>query len=93
MPDRSLLPLTIMVAFQSLASAVTGIFLPNYYLQIGMSITQISALIGVTMLLVGLVPLLTLKLLPRHFERLLPIGIFLGMVFYALLMFVKSPLV
>ncbi|MDE1811144.1 MAG: MFS transporter [Candidatus Micrarchaeota archaeon] len=93
MADRSLLPLTIMVAFQSLASAVTGIFLPNYYLQIGLSIAQIIALIGVTMFLVGIVPLITLKLFPKYFEKLLPVGIFLGMVFYALLMFVKSPLI
>jgi len=93
MADKSLLSLTLMVAFQSLASAVTGIFLPNYYLQIGLSINQIILLIAVTMLLVGLLPILTLKFLPRYFEKLIVVGILLGMVFFALLIFVKSPII
>ncbi|HXX87210.1 MAG TPA: MFS transporter [Candidatus Acidoferrum sp.] len=91
--DRSLILLALVTAFYSLSSTATGIFLPNYYLQIGLGIHQIIILIASMLLVLGLIPILTLKFLPQIFEKLLILGILLNAVFYVLLATVKEPLI
>ena len=92
MADRSLLYLTLVMAFFSFSSAVTGIFLPNYYLQLGLSVDQIALLMAAMFVTLGILPVLTLKFLPKSFERLIMVGLIFGMVFYVMLIYVKNPL-
>jgi MFS family permease len=92
MADRSILYLTLVIAFFTLSSAVTGIFLPNYYLEIGLSINQITLLMGVVFITLAIVPVLTLKFMPNSFEKLLVVGVILSALFYAMLIYVKDPL-
>lgn len=89
----SLLYLSIATAFYFFSGAVTSIFLPNYYLELGLSINQIIILIACIVSVLGLLPILTLKFLPEIFEKLLIVGVFFNIVFLALLMFVRDPFV
>lgn len=91
-PDRSLVFLSIITAFYSLSQAVTGTFLPNYYLNVGLSVNQIIILISATLLSLGVLPILFLKFFRRSFEKMLIAGIILSLVFLFFLMFVKNPL-
>jgi MFS family permease len=91
--NKSLVYLSIAAAFYFLASSVIGIFLPSYYLELGLSINQIIILVACVVSVIGLLPILTLKFLPKLFEKLLIVGIFFNVVFFALLMFVKDPLI
>lgn len=93
MADRSLIYLTIVTAFYSLATAVTSVFLPNYYLGVGLSVNQIILLFAILFATLGFSPLLTLKFLPKLFEKLLSVGLLLSMVFYFLLGSVRNPLI
>src|SRR5271157_4946128 len=90
--DRSMLFLVVITVFFSLANSITGIFLPNYYLQAGLDVGAIILLMAATFLTIGLLPLLLLKLMPESFEKLLIVGIILTAAFYALLLLVKNPL-
>ncbi|MGC8998424.1 MAG: hypothetical protein ACP5JW_03365 [Candidatus Bathyarchaeia archaeon] len=72
------------------SSNLTGIFLPVYYVILGLSISQIAALLLVTFLIIGLLPIILLNFV-RNFERLICLGVFFTMVFYVLLLYVKNP--
>jgi len=91
--NKSLIYLSIAAAFYFLASSVIGIFLPSYYLELGLSINQIIILIACVVSVIGLLPILTLKFFPKLFEKLLMVGIFFNVIFFVLLMFVKDPLI
>lgn len=93
MADKSLLLLTLVIGFWSLASSVTNIFLPNYFLQVGLSINQIILFVAMMVTVIGMVPLLTLKFFPKIFEKLLILGLILGMLLLVLLTYVTNPLV
>lgn len=92
MVNKSLIYLTVVTAFYTLASSATGVFLPNFYLEAGMSINQVILLFAVMFVTLGTLPILTLRFLPRLFEKLLIVGLALGMLFYLMLGFVKDPL-
>jgi MFS family permease len=93
MADRSLIFLGLVATFYFFSSAITGVFLPNYYLQIGLNVNHIIVLTGTIMIILGLVPIITLRFFSKAFERLLSVGIVLDMVFLASLAFVKDPLI
>ena len=77
MADRSLILMCVAGVFYSMAGAITAVFLPNYYLQIGLSINQIILLTAAMLVTLGLVPVLTLRFIPSYFEKLLVVGILL----------------
>lgn len=90
--DKSLYFLFLTFILYLLAYNTSSIFLPNYFLGIGLSIGQIVVIGALLFLILGLVPIVTLKYAPKIFEKLLIPGILLLIVFYILLFFVKSPL-
>ena len=92
MANRSLVYLAAVTAFYTLASSATGVFLPSYFLGVGLSINQVVLLFAVMFITLGALPVLTLKFLPRLFEKLLIVGLILGMLFYFLLGFVRNPI-
>jgi MFS family permease len=91
--DRSLIYLIAVTAFYTLASSATGVFLPNYFLNAGLSVNQVISLFAAMFLVLGIVPVFTLKFIPKLFEKLLIAGLLLGMLFFFLLGFVRNPLV
>jgi MFS family permease len=93
MKDKSLLFLAATSALFFLASSLTGIFLPSYYIEMGLSINQIIVIIGIMLIVLGTVPILTLKLFPKHFEKLLMVGLALNAMFFLMLIFVKNPII
>jgi MFS family permease len=93
MTDRSLIYLTAVVALYTLSLSVTTVFLPNYYLGIGLASNQVILLFATMFVTLGIVPILTLKFLPRHFERLMIVGLLLSILFYFLLSFERNPVI
>lgn len=74
-------------------SSLLGSFLPVYYHEeLGMGIPEIATILLPTFLLIGLLPVVLLKMV-SNFERVISYGIFLTMAFYVLLMFVRNPIV
>ncbi|MBI4095868.1 MAG: MFS transporter [DPANN group archaeon] len=90
--DKSLIFLGLVSGLYFLAHSSIGIFLPNYYLELGLSINQIILLNAVQFILLGSIPLLMLRFFPSIFERLITAGIGLKILFFALLMFTKNPI-
>jgi MFS family permease len=93
MANRSLVYLAAVTVFYTLASSATGVFLPNYFLESGLGVNQMILLYAVMFATLGILPILTLKFLPKLFEKLLIAGLILGMLFYFLLGFVKNPVI
>lgn len=93
MADRSLVYLIAVTVFYTLASSATTVFLPNYFLNAGLSINQIILLFAAMFVVLGVMPIFTLKFTPKLFEKLLMVGLLLGMLFFFLLEFVKNPLI
>ncbi len=85
--------LTLIAFFYSLASSASGLFLPSYFLQAGLTINQMVILWGVMFIMLGILPIIALKFLARHFERLLGVGLLLQVAFYAMLGTVKDPVI
>jgi len=90
---RSLIFLSVIMTFYYLSQGVTGIFLPNYFLQIGLSVNQIILLTASIFLTLGLLPILFIKVFHKSFENLLTIGIVFNLIFFFLLMVVSDPFV
>jgi MFS family permease len=91
--DMSLFYLSIAAAFYFLSGSVTGVFIPSYYIERGLSINQIIILIGCIFGVLGILPVFTLKYLPRYFEKLMVVGIVVNMVFFALIMLIRDPII
>ncbi len=72
------------------SSNLTSMFLPVYYVTLGLSISQIADLLLVTFVIIGLLPITLLKFV-RNFERLICLGVLFTIIFYALLLYVKNP--
>lgn len=82
-----------MVAIFFFTSSLSGSFLTVYYHEeLGMSMQEIAEILLITYPLIGLLPLFLLKKV-GNFERIISYGIFLTMIFYALLIFVRNPIV
>lgn len=71
---------------------LTSMFLPVYYLSLGLSIEGIVKLLAAAFLIIGLLPITLLKFV-KNFERIVCIGVLFTMVFYTLLTFVKNSVV
>ncbi|MEM0007821.1 MAG: MFS transporter [Candidatus Bathyarchaeia archaeon] len=74
------------------SSNMTSMFLPVYYVTLGLSIIQIAVLLLVTFTIIGLLPITLLRFV-RNFERVICFGVLFTMVFYILLIYVKNPVV
>ncbi len=87
----SLKTLAVVVSICFFTSNLSGSFLPVYYMETGLSIIEITHLLLLTFLAIGLLPTILLKLV-KNFERVMSFSILFTMVFYIALIFVKSPI-
>jgi hypothetical protein len=82
-----------VVAIFFFTSSLSGSFLTVYYHEeLGMSIPEIAEILLLTFPLIGLLPIFLLKMV-ANFEKIISYGIFLTMIFYVLLIFVRDPIV
>lgn len=84
--------LSVASSIYFFSSNLTSMFLPVYYVTLGLSISQITALLLATFVIIGLLPITLLRFV-RSFERLICLGVLLTMVFYTLLMYTKNSVV
>jgi len=66
-------------------------FLPVYYIRLGLGISDIAILLLITFMIIGFLPTILLKFI-KNFERVICFGVLSTMVFYMLLMYVKNPI-
>jgi MFS family permease len=74
------------------SSNLTSMFLPVYYLELGLGISDIALLLLITFAIIGLLPITLLRFV-KSFERVICFGVLSTMVFYTLLIFVKNSVV
>jgi MFS family permease len=87
---NSLKALAIVVAVFFFTTNLSGVFLPIYFRDIGLSLAEIVLILFVTFIVIGLLPIVLLKIV-RNFERIISYGIFFTMLFYIALIYVKHP--
>jgi len=88
----SLKTLAFVVSIFFFTSNLSGSFLPVYYTEgIGLSIAEIIEILLFTFIVIGLLPLILLKLV-KNFERIISFGIFFTMLFFIVLIYVKNPI-
>jgi MFS family permease len=90
--NDSIKTLIIVVALFFFTSNLYGSFLPIYFREMGLSLAEIIAILLVTFLVLGFLPMFLLKSV-KNFERIISVGIFTTMVFSLALIFIKNPLV
>lgn len=73
-------------------SSLSGMFLPIYFKELGLNLAEIIKIMLLTFGVIGLLPIVVLKLV-KNFERLISLGIFLTMLFYTVLIYIKDPIV
>jgi predicted MFS family arabinose efflux permease len=66
-------------------------FLPVYYIRLGLGISDIAALLLITFMIIGFLPTILLRFI-RNFERIICFGVLSTMAFYMLLLYVKNPI-
>jgi MFS family permease len=74
-----------------LSSNLTSMFLPVYYIRLGLGISDIAALLLITFMIIGFLPTILLRFI-RNFERIICFGVLSTMAFYMLLLYVKNPI-
>lgn len=89
---HSLKYLAISFFIYDLALSLSGIFLPVYFLNIGLSISEILLIFFFTVLVIGLLPSVLVRIFTRSFEKLVTVGILLASLFFIALLFTKNPL-
>jgi MFS family permease len=67
-------------------------FLTIYFRDLGLSIVEITEILLITFLIIGMLPVALLKIV-KEFERIIIFGIFFTMVFYITLIFITNPIV
>ncbi len=90
--DKSLVFLGIVGGLYALAQSSIGIFLPNYYLNLGLSVNNIILLNALQFVILGSLPLLTLRFFPSVFEKLISVGLVVKILFFVMLMFTSNPI-
>lgn len=91
MDKKETLDLAVTIILFFLASNLTGVFLPIYFVNSGLAVNAISIILFLTFVVMGLVPLI-LILIIRNFERIISMGILLSALFYAAMVYVKNPI-
>jgi len=90
--SRSVKTLAVVVSIFFFTSNLSGMFLPVYFRDSGMSIAEIVEILFFTFLVIGLLPLVLLNFV-KNFERIISVGIFTTMLFNVALLYVKHPIV
>ena len=90
--SNSIKTLSLVVAIFFFTSNLSGVFLPIYFKQSGLTLLEIVEVLFFTFLVIGLLPVTLMKIV-RNFEAVLTIGIFTTMVFNAILIFTRNPIV
>jgi MFS family permease len=84
--------LAIVVSIFFFASNLSGVFLPVYFRESGLTLIQIVEVLLFTFLVIGLLPITLVKIF-SNFEAIFTAGIFATMLFNIVLIFVKNPVV
>lgn len=92
MQTSSVKTLAIAVSIFFITSNLSGSFLPIYFRELGLNITQITEMLLFTFIVIGLLPLILLKWV-KNFERIFSFGIFFTMLFFIVLMRFKDPII
>ena len=92
MQSNSIKTLVAVVVLFFFTNSLTGSFLPIYFRDQGLNLAQICAIMLLTFLLLGFLPVTLLKTI-KDFERIVTVGIFTTMLFFVALVFVKSPII
>lgn len=82
--------LAVTVAIFFFTNSLSGAFLPIYLKDSGLSILEIIVVLFFTFLVVGLLPIVLMRV-TRHFERIISFGILFTLLFYVALIYVKNP--
>jgi MFS family permease len=91
MERKDTLDLAVAVVLFFLASNLTGVFLPIYFVSSGLAVNAISTILFLTFAMMGLVPLILIRLV-RNFERIMSLGILMSAFFYAMMVYAKNPI-
>jgi len=92
MQSGTLKDLTLVVAIFFFTSNLSGSFLPVYFKETGLGVPEIAEVLLITFILIGLLPLALLKSV-KNFERIISLGIFCTMLFYIVLIYIRSPVI
>lgn len=93
MQTASLKTLALVVTVFFFTSNLTGSFLPVYFTEeMGLTMGEIIEIMLLAFLMIGVLPLILLKLV-KNFERILSYGIFFTILLFVALIYVKSPAV
>ena len=93
MQTGSVMALAIVACVFFFTNSLSGSFLTVYYnKELGLSVPEIIEILLFTFPLIGLLPLILLRNV-RNFERVISFGIFFTLLFYVVLMFVRSPVI
>ena len=92
MQYKSIRTLVAVVALFFFTSSLTGSFLPIYFRDQGLNLAQICAIMLLTFITLGFLPVTLLRTV-KDFERMITVGILTTMLFFIALVFVKSPVI
>lgn len=84
--------LAIVVSIFFSTSDLSGVFLPVYFRESGLTLLEIVEVLLFTFLVISLLPITLMKIF-RNFEAIFTAGIFATMLFNIVLIFVKDPIV
>lgn len=83
--------LAIVVSIFFFTSNLSGVFLPVYFRESGLTLLEIVEVFLFTFLVIGLLPITLMKIF-RNFEAILSAGVFATMLFNIVLIYVKNPI-
>jgi len=89
---NSVKTLALVVGLFFFTSNLSGSFLPIYFKEAGLSISEIAEVLLFTFILIGLLPIILLQKI-KNFERTICFGIFSTMLFYVVLIYFTNPVI
>ena len=89
---NSISTLSLVVTIFFFTSSLSGVFLPIYYKESGLTLLEIVEVLFFTFLVIGLLPVTLMKIV-RNFEAILTVGIFTTMLFNVVLIYVRNPII
>jgi MFS family permease len=90
--SKSTKKLIIVVVLFFFTSSLSGSFLPIYFRDQGLDLSEICTVMLFTFMILGFLPVTLLKTV-RNFERIVTFGILATMLFYLALVYFKSPII
>jgi MFS family permease len=90
MQSESLKTLAVFTSIFFFTSSLSGTFITIYFREMGLSVPEISLILIIAFIIIGLLPLTLLKAV-KNFERIISFGVFSTMLFYIALIFIKHP--